>query len=84
VSEKRQVPTFKVYLTSSSTAMEGPIVDPLKREVATHLGEVHKILDAHRALLVYAQQWVYVPYHSIWRIERGAKRFDLPWPLTDE
>ncbi len=84
MSEKRQVPTFKVYLTPSQTVLEGPIVDPLKHEVATHLGEVHKILDANRALLVYADKWVYVPNHSVLRIERGARRFSLPWPLTDE
>jgi hypothetical protein len=33
---------------------------------------------------VYAEQWVYVPNHSVLRIERGARRFSLPWPLTDD
>ncbi len=84
MSEKRQVPTFKLYLYGESEAFEGPVVSPTKDEVAVDMCKLHELLKAHKALLVYAGRWVYVPFHSVSRVERGASRFSLPWPLIDQ
>jgi hypothetical protein len=84
LSEKRQVPTFKVYLNGEEGAFEGPVVSPTKDEVALDMRKLHDILHTHNALLVYARRWVYVPIHTVHRVERGASRFSIPWPLVDE
>ncbi|GMA48892.1 hypothetical protein GCM10025857_02490 [Alicyclobacillus contaminans] len=82
MSEKRQVPTFRLHLPEHAQPLEGPVVCPDRTEVATNLTTIHHILKAHDACLVYAGQWVYVPFHAIRKIERGAHRFQLPWPLN--
>ncbi len=82
MSEKRNVPTFRVNLQSGTQTIEGPIVSPDKQHVAENLSELHKMLTDYGACLVYAGQWRYVPFHSIETVLRGTERFSLPWPLV--
>jgi hypothetical protein len=82
MSEKRNVPTFRVFLTHCKEPLEGPIVSPDKQSVAKDLPEIHQILQQCQALLIYDSEWVYLPVHSVYMMRRGKHRFDLPLPLV--
>lgn len=85
MSEKQQFPTHRVLPAGDHAWLEGPIVAPDKRRVARDLTDVHEILRADGAILVYAGEWMYLPAHAILRVQRGQRRVSLPWPLvTDE
>lgn len=81
MSEKRNVPTFRVFVHHQADAMEGAVVSPDQAEVAESLPTLHHILRTHGAVLVYAGEWVYLPVHAIAQVRRGKGRFPLPWPL---
>lgn len=81
MSEKKSVPTFRVLLTGANDPLEGAIVAPDKRSVATDLTELHEILVKHEAILLYSKQWMYVPRAAIHHVLRGGQRFPIPWPL---
>lgn len=83
MSEKRSVPTFRMYMNGQSECLEGPVVSPDKRAVAGNISQVHEMVQSHQAVLVYAGQWIYIPLHSIHHVECGKNLFSLPWPLTD-
>lgn len=83
MSEKRSVPTFRVYLIGQPEPLEGPVLSPNKQSVAENITAIHDVLYAHGAILMHSKQWVYIPNHAVHHVERGMNRFSLPWPLTD-
>jgi hypothetical protein len=83
VSEKRQVPTFRLRLAGGADWVEGPVVAPDRLDAAEDLNGVHRLLQHHGGILVYEGEWVYVPLHAVNQVRRGRRWFALPWPLTD-
>lgn len=83
MSEKRNVPTFRVRTSGVDGVLEGPVLAPDKSTVALSITDVHQILEPYHAILIHAGEWVYLPLHSVLEVRRGKNRFDLPWPLTD-
>jgi hypothetical protein len=83
MSNKRQVPTFRVQVVDGGEWMEGPLVAPDRSDVAQNLSTVQRLLQAHGGVLIYAGEWVLLPLHSIRQVRRGRRMFLLPWPLED-
>jgi hypothetical protein len=88
VSEKRLVPTFRVYLETrfgqAETVYHGPVVSPDRLEVATNLTEVHSICSRFHACLIYDRKWHLINWAHIVEITKGSRRFPIPWPLRNE
>jgi hypothetical protein len=84
MSEKRNVPTFRVFATENEQPFEGPLTAPDRSRYAASLPDVHEILRSEGALLVYDLGWHYIPAHAVHHVDRGGSRFHLPWPLEDE
>lgn len=82
MSEKQNVPTFRISLTHLTDEFEGPVVSPDKQQFARDLPDVHQFLRLEQAILVHDKEWIYVPMSSVRLIRRGKRRFDLPWPLV--
>lgn len=84
MSEKRAVPIFRVGLAQAEDWLEGPVVAPDKSSYANHLSDVHHLFASHGAVLVYAGEWVLIPWHAVHQVRRGQRFFRLPWPLRAE
>lgn len=82
MSEKRNVPTFRLYLFEEADCLEGPVVSPDRQTLAENLTELHELFQTHGGLLIYSNQWIYVPLRGLRKAARGTERFSLPWPLT--
>jgi hypothetical protein len=84
LSTKTSVPTHRVFTARYADGVEGPVVSPDKGRFAKNLSEVHEILASEGAILIYSQEWIYLPNHAIQCVLRGKSLFNLPWPLVED